>query len=450
MYHILIADDDRTVCKSLELLLRKSGYGASSIHLIAELLDAIERVQPSIVILDMNYSINTSGRQGMRALEIIQEHHPGLPVILITGWATLQLAVEGMKKGAKDFIAKPWDNKHLISSIETTIALYLKEEKNAKGDIGETDEFVIGKSASYKEVLSIVDRVAQTDASVLITGESGTGKEVIAELIHNKSKRKDHPFVKVNLGGISTSLFESEMFGHKKGAFTDASADRDGRFSKAEGGTIFLDEIGDLALESQVKLLRVLQEKTYEVLGSSKTIKTDIRVISATHKPLREMVSSETFREDLFYRINLIDINIPSLKERKEDIPLLVKHFIKNVCHHYEFDLPIIEDQAYVWLSNQSYPGNIRQLRNIVERTALLSINKKVLDIKDFQKNMVVQKRLGSSIELPEIGEVTLEELEKQMIKKALAYHNHSISKTSRSLGLTRSSLYRRMEKYGL
>ena len=288
MHHILIADDDRTVCKSLELLLRKSGYGASSIHLIAELLDAIERVQPSIVILDMNYSINTSGRQGMRALEIIQEHHPGLPVILITGWATLQLAVEGMKKGAKDFIAKPWDNKHLISSIETTIALYLKEEKNAKGDIGETDEFVIGKSASYKEVLSIVDRVAQTDASVLITGESGTGKEVIAELIHNKSKRKDHPFVKVNLGGISTSLFESEMFGHKKGAFTDASADRDGRFSKAEGGTIFLDEIGDLALESQVKLLRVLQEKTYEVLGSSKTIKTCLLYTSPSPRDKRQ------------------------------------------------------------------------------------------------------------------------------------------------------------------
>jgi len=450
MYRILIIDDDRTVCRSLELLLKKSGYEASSVFLPAMAMERIEAYRPALVILDMNFSIDTSGRQGMRMLELMQSRHKEISVILITGWATLQLAVEGMKLGARDFLAKPWDNKHLISSIKTILALHHEDQSERTQVSGADTDFVLGNSEAYAEVLSIVDRVANTDASVVITGESGTGKEVIAEAIHRKSKRSAHPFVKVNLGGISSSLFESEMFGHKRGAFTDASADRAGRFAKAEKGTIFLDEIGDLALESQVKLLRVLQEKTYEVLGSSKTIKTDVRVISATHRSLDSMVKEGSFREDLFYRINLIHIRVPSLEERQEDIPLLVDYFIKRVSRLYEFDRPIIEDEAIAWLSRQTYPGNIRQLRNIVERTALLSINKKVLATKDFQNNMVASKHLSTSVTLPEIGQITLEELEKQMIKKALAYHNNSISKTSRSLGLTRSSLYRRMEKYEL
>jgi len=450
MYRILIIDDDRTVCRSLELLLKKSGYEASSVFLPAMAMERIEAYRPALVILDMNFSIDTSGRQGMRMLELMQSRHKEISVILITGWATLQLAVEGMKLGARDFLAKPWDNKHLISSIKTILALHHEDQSERSQVSGADTDFVLGNSEAYAEVLSIVDRVANTDASVVITGESGTGKEVIAEAIHRKSKRSAHPFVKVNLGGISSSLFESEMFGHKRGAFTDASADRAGRFAKAEKGTIFLDEIGDLALESQVKLLRVLQEKTYEVLGSSKTIKTDVRVISATHRSLDSMVKEGSFREDLFYRINLIHIRVPSLEERQEDIPLLVDYFIKRVSRLYEFDRPIIEDEAIAWLSRQTYPGNIRQLRNIVERTALLSINKKVLATKDFQNNMVASKHLSTSVTLPEIGQITLEELEKQMIKKALAYHNNSISKTSRSLGLTRSSLYRRMEKYEL
>jgi len=447
--HILIVDDDRTVCKSLELLLRKNSFVARSIHHPSEVLEEIEKISPMLVLLDMNFTINTSGKQGMKMLDIIISKYPNMPVILMTGWGTLQLAVEGMKKGAKDFLTKPWDNKHMLTSIRTALELSELSQSNASNAFTK-DASIIGNSEAFQKVMSLVDRVASTNASVLITGESGTGKEVVAEAIHNRSKRSDQQFVKVNLGGISTSLFESEMFGHTKGAFTDAAMDREGRFALADGGTIFLDEIGDLALSSQVKLLRVLQEQTYEVLGSSKVQRTDVRVISATHKPLEEMVSQEIFREDLYYRINLIQIRIPSLSERAEDIPLLVRHFVNRTTQLYEFDEPIIESEAIDWLSRQEYPGNIRQLRNLVERTTLLSTDKKVLGIKDFQEHMLAKKYQNQKIVSPEIGKVTLDEMEEHMIRKAYTYHNQSVSKTSRSLGITRSSLYRRLEKYGI
>ena len=448
MRKILIIDDDPTVCLSLELLLRKNSYEVRSVKHPNQALDVLQEFQPELVLLDMNFSINTTGKQGLAMLSRIRDYGQSIIVILITGWATLQLAVEGMKNGAKDFLAKPWDNKHLINSINTALALYGSDQTKDNAKINSSH--IIGESQAFKEILSIVDRVAPTDASVLITGESGVGKELIAEAIHLGSKRTEAPFVKVNLGGISTSIFESEMFGHVKGAFTDASSDREGRFAKAEGGTIFLDEIGDLALDSQVKLLRVLQEKSYEVLGSSKTIKSNVRVVSATHKSLPEQVSEGLFREDLYYRINLIHIHVPSLSERREDIPLLIKYFTKNVCQSYEFDEPLISDEAIQWLIVQDYPGNIRQLKNIVERTVLLSLDKKELSIKDFQNNMMAVTKKTEKLALPNIGEVTLDELEQRMIQKALNFHNQSISKTARSLGLTRSSLYRGMEKYGI
>ncbi|MEE9374040.1 MAG: sigma-54 dependent transcriptional regulator [Saprospiraceae bacterium] len=447
MQKILIIDDDIAVCKSLELLLRKSKYDVKSISHPSAAMDVLYDFQPQLVLLDMNFTVDTSGRQGMKMLQRIMEYDSSIVVILITGWATLQLAVEGMKNGAKDFLAKPWENKHLLSSIKTALSLY---GKDSMSELAVDQGNIIGHSTAIKKVLQTVERVSSTNASVLITGESGTGKEIIAEAIHAKSTRSDYPFVKVNLGGISTSLFESEMFGHVRGAFTDANADRSGRFEKAHTGTIFLDEIGDLAFESQVKLLRVLQEKSYEVLGSSKTIKTDVRVICATHKPLEEMVGEGIFREDLYYRINLIQIRLPALSERREDIPLLVDHFVHNVSKAYEIDMPYIADEAIKWLSEQTYSGNIRQLKNIVERTILMALNSKELGIEDFQNNMMMIKRNLTKITLPNIGEMTLDELECGMIKKALAYHNHSISKTSRSLGLTRSSLYRRIEKYDI
>ena len=446
MSRILIIDDDRAVCKSLELLLRKAKYEATSIHHPAIVTESIEDFRPSLIILDLNFTIDTSGRQGLKILKQIMEQAPSTLVILMTGWGTLQLAVEGMKQGAKDFLTKPWDNKHLLSSIDTALSLHSPVKEMSQHPL---EQHIIGKSKNFLHVLHQAHRIASTDANVLITGESGTGKEIIAEAIHSHSKRSDETFVKVNLGGISSSLFESEMFGHKKGAFTDASMDREGRFAKADGGTIFLDEIGDLALESQVKLLRVLQEKTYEVLGSSKTQKTNVRVVSATNRLLEQMVADGTFREDLYYRINLINLHLPALSDRREDIPLLINHFMSRVGTLYEVDVPDIEKEALRWLEHQSYPGNVRQLKNIVERTVLLAQGKKDLNIRDFQDQLVQNKEI-SKVPLPEVGKISLEEMERQMIIKALAFHNQSISKTSRSLGITRSSLYRRIEKYGI
>jgi two-component system, NtrC family, response regulator len=449
-HHILIIDDDRAVCSSLQLLLSKQGYTVKSLYYPQEIEVTIQEFKPDLVILDMNFTIETSGKQGLRALELILNTKPDTKVILMTGWATVQLAVEGMKKGAKDFIAKPWDNHSLLSSVKTIFELH--EENIAKRDINITSENngIVGQSRAIQELLDKATRIARTDASVLITGESGTGKELLAEMIHLNSPRKNQDFVKVNLGGISQSLFESELFGHKKGAFTGAVNDRIGRFEKADKGTIFLDEIGELEMASQVKLLRVLQEKTYERLGSSQPVKTDVRVICATNRDLSKMIEDNTFREDLYYRINIIQLHIPSLSERKEDIPILSLAFRDRVCTSYGLDLIPIDTSALTWLQNQAYPGNIRQLRNIIERTILFHIGEPKLEIKHFIAHFSSINQRKETISLPAVGKITLEEMEIQMIKKTLEHYHHSISESARSLGITRSALYRRLEKYHL
>lgn len=449
-HKILIIDDDTAVCQSLKLLFKKRGFEADSVSQPQIAIDKIAEYQPSLIVLDMNFTIDTSGRQGLKLLRMIMEHNPDKAVILMTGWATVQLAVEGMKIGAKDFLAKPWDNHQLIASVHTILDL---AKINRTQLLPKTEEMthIIGKSHVFMEVMDMAQRVAKTDANILIMGESGTGKEVLAEAIHQMSKRSQEQFVKVNLGGIPSTLFESEMFGHKKGAFTDASVDRVGRFELANNGSIFLDEIGELPLENQVKLLRVLQEKKFEILGSSITKASDFRVISATNKDLPTLVNLGDFREDLYYRINLITLYLPSLKERKTDIPLLTKSFIQKTALLYEVDEPYLDQPTIQWLTNQEFPGNIRQLKNLVERTVLLNLGKKELTFKDFQK---CQNSISSSSNkgggLPGVGDMSLDEMEKQMIVKSLRYHNFSISKTAISLGITRSSLYRRMEKYGI
>lgn len=400
----------------------------------------------------MNFTINTSGKQGLTLLKTIREKYPDLLVILMTGWATVQLAVEGMKIGAKDFIAKPWENKHLLASIKSILDLYstdLSDKIDSNSEIGEMPK-MIGSDPAFLQVLNMAQQVAATEASVLIMGESGTGKELLAETIHQLSHRKDKPFVKVNLGGISSSLFESEMFGHKKGAFTDAYDDREGRFSVADGGTIFLDEIGELPLQNQVKLLRVLQEKTFEVLGSSKSQRSDFRVVSATNKNLASLVASGAFREDLFYRVNLITIELPSLQNRSSDIPQMAQHFAQQVCHVYQKKAPYISSETLNWLSKQSYPGNIRELKNQVERTLLLNFNEKEISITHFKKTKLMGSNPETRIKIPEVGSISLAELEISMIKKALNFHNHNISKTARSLGISRSALYRRLDKHNI
>ena len=447
---ILIVDDDQAVCMSIKLALKRSGMKGLAVHHPKNVFRILEEESPNLVLLDMNFTIDTSGKQGLKLLKQLQDNHPHIPVILMTGWATVELAVKGMKIGAKDFIAKPWDNKQLITSIKTILQLVSsgKEEEFEKAFINFSP--IIGEDPAFQKMLSLAKRISQTDASVLIEGESGTGKELIAESIHYESHRSSQPFVKVNLGGIASTLFESEMFGHRKGAFTDAIADRKGRFSMADKGTIFLDEIGDLPMESQVKLLRVLQEKTFEVLGSSKTQKVDVRIISATNKKLVQMVENQLFREDLFYRINLIHLTIPPLRERRNDIPLLVHRFIENLKQNYHKPDLSVSKEALDWLKKQHFPGNIRQLKNLVERTVLVSVKDKLeLDDFEFNQNQLSGNR-QEGIKIPAVGTLSLEEMEVKMIKQALKYHNNKVSEAARSLGITRSALYRRLSKYNI
>jgi two-component system, NtrC family, response regulator len=449
---ILIIDDDIAVRTSLLLLLQQEKYEAASVDNATAALDFLKSNLPSLIILDLNFSIETSGDEGMQLLQQIRKQHATVPIILITGWATIQLAVKGMKLGANDFINKPWNNDYLLQSINTLLNLQEKKVENQsrkKLDSLYNFQQIIGGDSKMLEILETVGRVAKTDASVLIMGESGTGKELVAEAIHQNSLRANKPFVKVNLGGISSSLFESEMFGHVRGAFTDARYDRTGRFEMSNKGTIFLDEIGDLDPASQVKLLRVLQDRTYEVLGSSRTKTVDTRVVCATNRNLEEMVQQQGFREDLLYRINLITIKLPSLKERPADIPLLVIFFISNLREIYNRPELNISPAAMKWLQQLQLPGNIRQLKNLVERSVLVS-KKDYLDVADFQSQLEMSPRKSSDIQLPAVGSITLEELEIQMIRKAMGFHKSRITRVAKTLGITRSALYRRLEKYNI
>jgi len=449
---ILIIDDDIAVRTSLLLLFRNEDYKAVSAASQSEALDILHRQDISLIILDLNFTIETSGKEGMELLQKIRQENETVPVILITGWGTIELAVQGMKLGANDFINKPWNNDHLLQSIKTLLNLHdKKKEHHTRKQLDSLYNFkhIIGEDERMLELLETVGRVAATDASVLITGESGTGKELIAEAIHQNSLRKNKPFIKVNLGGISTSLFESEMFGHVRGAFTDARTDRAGRFELANKGTIFLDEIGDLDAGSQVKLLRVLQDRTYEVLGSSRTKTVDVRVISATNRLLDDMVNKGTFREDLLYRINLISIHLPALRERVKDISALVNFFINNLKEIYNRPSLAVTRDAIKWLQQLPLPGNIRQLKNLVERSVLVS-KKDMLDVEDFRRQLELSPGRKGTIQLPDVGILTLEEIEVLMIKRAMEFHKNKISKASVSLGLTRSALYRRLEKYNI
>ncbi|HEX8547181.1 MAG TPA: sigma-54 dependent transcriptional regulator [Cytophagaceae bacterium] len=449
---ILIVDDDVAVQSSLKLLLESNGIKSVPAFNEKEAMDFFSKNNISLIILDMNFTLDTSGNDGLILLQKIREVNAVVPIILITGWATIELAVEGIKAGANDFINKPWNNDHLLQTVRTLLTLKERQVKHPNRKILDKQydfKNIIGEDEKILEILETIGRIAETDAPVLITGESGTGKELIAEAIHHNSLRASKPFIKVNLGGISTSLFESEMFGHIRGAFTDARNDRVGRFEMANKGTIFLDEIGDLDMSSQVKLLRVLQDRTYEVLGSSKTRTVDVRVICATNKNLHEMVAKGTFREDLLYRINLISVKLPSLRQRSTDIPLLVKFLVDNLKEIYNRPTLTITPAAMKWLQQLPFPGNIRQLKNLVERSLLVS-KKNGLDVVDFQSQLETSSFNKGSIQLPEVGTFTLEETEVLMIKQALDFHQNKISKAAKSLGLTRSALYRRLEKYNI
>jgi DNA-binding NtrC family response regulator len=450
---ILLIDDDHAIQTSLSLLFQQEGFKVNAASSPREALAFLEKNSPLLAILDMNFSIETVGTEGLDTLKRIKAIQPQLPVILLTGWGSIELAVEGMKIGAADFMTKPWQNEAMLQSVRTILNLaQSKPQSPNRKRLDEQFHFenIVGEDHHLLELLESIGRVAPTDAPVLITGESGAGKELIAEAVHLNSKRSKAPFVKVNLGGISSSLFESELFGHVRGAFTDAKTDRMGRFEMAHKGSIFLDEIGDLDLASQVKLLRVLQDRTFEPLGSSRSKTVDVRIVCATNRNLEEMVVQGTFREDLFYRINLITVKLPALRERPGDIPALVDFFVNNLKTLYNRPNLCVNKEAQQWLKNLPLPGNIRQLKNLVERSVLLSTSDE-LGITDFQKNLPpAGSGQKGSAKFPEVGSMTLEEMELEMIKRALAFHQNKLSKVARSLGITRFALYRRLEKYGI
>ena len=444
---ILVIDDDSAIRTSLSFMLKRAKYDVQAVSSPKEAIAIVRSVAPELILMDMNFSLTTTGDEGITLLKQVKIFQPETPVILMTAWGSIQLAVKGMQAGAFDFITKPWNNAALMQRIET--ALELNGKKQVEEEKRDEDDFdrshIIGKSKALMNVLETIKRISRTNASVLITGESGTGKELIAEAVHRNSPRAKKPFVKVNLGGISHSLFESEMFGHKKGAFTDASSDRTGRFELADKGTIFLDEIGDLDLSCQVKLLRVLQEQTFEVLGDSRPRKVDIRVVSATNADLRQMVQEHTFREDLFYRINLITVHLPALRERREDIPLLVRHFADLQCKHNGLPKVDFTAEAMEYLQGLPYPGNIRELKNLVERTLLVS-GKETLDVDDF-KAQNIQPTVTTSTSLDGL---TLEEIERRRILQVLEQYGNNMSQVANALGLSRPALYRRLEKHNI
>jgi len=452
---LLIVDDDKDVLLAAKLFLKQHIKIVHTEEKPESIPDLMSNDKYDLILLDMNFSRDaTSGKEGFHWLNKILEINPATIVILITGYGDIELAVQGIKEGATNFLLKPWENKKLLATITTS--LQLKKSKGELSDLkskqqtqvrgGETDDRVlIGQSAAMKKVLATSEKVAITEANVLILGENGTGKELIARAIHDASKRKDNVFVSVDLGAITETLFESELFGFKKGAFTDAKEDRAGRFEAANKGTIFLDEIGNLSMGLQSKLLSVLQNRNVVRLGTNKEIPIDVRLICATNMPLYQMVNENKFRQDLLYRINTVEITIPPLRERIEDLPLLLDHFMQIYCDKYKMPVKRVNNSTMSRLEKHTWPGNIRELQHAVERAVIMS-ESNMLEPDDFFLSKVDDDKPGAI----QTSNMNLEETEKMLIRKVIDKHGGNISKAAKELGLTRASLYRRIEKYGL
>jgi DNA-binding NtrC family response regulator len=446
---ILIVDDDSAVQVSLALMLKQSGFDTHCCEGPAEALAALAARSYDLVLQDMNFSLQTSGEEGMALLANIKEAYPHLPVLLMTAWGSIALAVRGVKAGAANFFTKPWDNAQLVDLLHATLELSApKAASSSRHSLDAQFDFsaIVGEHPSIVKVLATIGQVAATRAPVLVLGESGTGKELVADAIHRNSGRAPHPIAKINMGAIQTTLFESEMFGHVRGAFTDARADRAGHIASAEKGTLFLDEIGELNRADQVKLLRVLQDQRYRPVGASQDLSADVRVVSATNRELAELVAAGEFREDLFYRLNLITIRLPALRERRSDIPLLARYMAERIAGDYGLETPVLSQSALDWLSAQPWPGNIRQLRQAIERTMLLA-RKRELSQSDFISATPADQGGTPAVA---VDGMTLEQVERHMIEKAMAQHLGNISRVAKALGLSRTALYRRLERHGI
>jgi two-component system, NtrC family, response regulator HydG len=449
---ILMIDDDEDVLLAAKMLLKKSNHQVIIEKNPNKIPFLLNNDTYDVILLDMNFSKDTtSGKEGFEWLKQIKERDPDAVVIMITAFGDVEMAVRALKDGATDFILKPWQNEKLVATISTAIKLkksYNEVDKLRKAkqmleeQISQPFRDIIGQSTALKEVFGLIDKVAKTDANILILGENGTGKELVARAIHQKSMRKDNSFVAVDMGAITETLFESELFGHKKGSFTDAREDRPGRFELANGGTLFLDEIGNLSLSLQSKLLSALQSRQVTRVGSNQAVEVDIRLICATNMPLAQMVSEGKFRQDLLYRINTVEITIPPLSDRIDDIPMLANHFLNFYGKKYRKEILSISPEAMNKLKKYPWPGNVRELQHAIERGVIMA------DSATLQESDFLFSRKGTDAIASDT--LNLDEVEKSAVVKAIQLHNGNISKAAEELGLTRASLYRRMEKYGL
>jgi len=453
---LLVADDQREVREALRLLLKAEGIDAACVDGPRAALDALHKERFDAALIDLNYTRDTtSGTEGLDLLREIKKLDADLPVVVMTAWGTIDVAVEAMRHGAGDFIEKPWDNQRLMSVIRTQLALAgsrgeaarLKRENEILRDEGE--DLFIAESPAMKAVLAQLDRVAPTDANVLILGENGTGKGVVARRLHERSARADKPLVKVNMGGIPESVFEAEMFGHVRGAFTDAKSDRIGRFELADGGSLFLDEIANIPLAQQPKLLRVLEDGELERVGSSRTIKVDVRLISATNADLAAEVARGTFRRDLLFRLNTVELRLPPLRERDEDIALLAESFLAQFARRYQRGGLRFAPSALHALKGCVWPGNVRELSHVIER-AVLMLDGDTVDEAALNLKPEATHALSGAAALAASESMTVEEAEQQLVRQALERTGGNIQRAAALLGLSRPSLYRRMEKYGI
>jgi DNA-binding NtrC family response regulator len=444
---IFVADDQRDVLEALRLLLKGEGCATECFIHPNALIEALRRQAADVVLMDLNYTRDTtSGEEGLDAIGRIRAFDAHTPIVVMTAWGTIELAIEAMRRGAQDFVEKPWDNARLLTVLGTQVALgqALKrarvleaENRRLRGDVGE----LIAESPVMQPVLETIERIAPSDANVLITGESGSGKGLIARLIHEHSPRRERSLVTVNIGSLAETVFESEMFGHVKGAFTDAKSDRVGRFELADGGTLFLDEIANLPVGQQARLLRVLEDGEFERLGSSRTQQTDVRVLSATNADVAAEIEAGRLRSDLMYRLNTIHIRLPPLRERGDDILRLAQRFLEAHARRYAREVEAFTDAALSALRRHAWPGNVRELDHMVERAVLMCRGNTIGP---------ADLRLETAPGAPEQGPTTLDEAENAWIRAALARHEGNVATAAEELGVSRSALYRRMEKYGL
>ena len=446
---ILIADDQPDVLEALRLLLKGEGYRIESVGSPAAILDAIDGDDFDAVLIDLNYARDTtSGREGLDLLTHIRSHDSTLPVVVMTAWGSVDVAVEAMRRGARDFVQKPWENARLLTILRTQVELSraLRRQQRLEAENKwlkpEIRPMLIAEAPSMRPVLELIARVGPSEANVLITGENGSGKGTVAQAIHSVSGRAGKGLVTVNAGGLSEGVFESELFGHVKGAFTDAKSDRVGRFELADGGTLFLDEIANVPLNLQPKLLRVLETGDFERVGSSRTRHVDVRIISATNASLGEEVAGGRFRQDLLFRLNTIEIQLPPLRDRREDIPSLATHFLRQHAQRYRKNIGGFEHAALQALVDHPWPGNIRELDHAVERGVLMAAG---TTIRIGELGLRIDRDTTSRVE-----DMSLEEVEGFLIKKAMARFAGNVSQAAKALGLSRSALYRRLQRYGL